>query len=375
MRRQRRYDESLRIYDRALKLDPQNAKCFQSRGELFTEIKRTEDAFRDFDRALAINPKYRDPLWAKGFTYLMIGEFDKGWDLYDYRFEQSNKQTGELKTTKPRWTPAHVTDPVLVWSEQGIGDELFFAQWLGRAHEIGREVVVAADSRLIAAYARSFQNVRFLDKAALIPESLYGSHLPLGSLPKALRDLGIDWRTNKKIPYLRDDARHTTSLKNKLARNGKRICGITWRSARPELGPEKSLTLAELLPLLQLPGYTFVNLQYGDTAQELAKFRADTGIDIVTHPEIDNFKNLNHHISLVAACDELVLACNATAHVAGAMGRRAHLLTPRGKSLIWYWANRNENRSLWYPSIELFDQSEQFSWQSSIDRIAAKLST
>ena len=373
LRRLRRYDESLRVYDRTLKLNPLNAKGFQGRGELLTELGRTEEAFADFDRALALNPEYPDPIWARAFTYLSIGEFDKGWDLYDFRFNQSNRQAGVLNTNRPRWQPNDTSSRLLLWAEQGVGDELFFVQWLHGAAPLAREIIVAVDGRMASVYERSFTKFKFIDKAKPISRDWYDCHLSLGSLPKALKDLGLDWLSARRIPYLVADETATARLAASLRRPGTRLCGLTWRSTRPELGKEKTVSFQELMPVLKLPGWTFVNLQYGDTAAELAALQRDTGVDIVTHPEIDNMKDLNRHIDLVNACDELVLSCNATAHIAGTLGKRAHLLTPLGKSLIWYWANRQDKRSLWYPSIEIFDQDSSFSWAGVVEGIARSL--
>lgn len=373
LRRLRRHAESLQIYDHALKLNPNNVTGFQGRGELLIELDRLNEAISDFDRALAINPHYADPLWGKGYAYLRAGDFDKGLDFYDFRFAQSNQQASVLKTDKPRWTPARATERLLLWSEQGIGDELFFAQWLGNAHRLGHEVTVAVDERLLTTHSRSFRDLRFIDKNESIPWDCYDCHIPLGSLPKALRDFGIAWQTHRKIPYLIADAHKTATLRADLTRGGKRICGVTWRSNRPELGAEKSLSLENLLPILHIPDYVFISLQYGDTRKEIEQLRNDTGIEIYTHPTVDNFEDLENHIALTAACDELVLACNATAHVAGAMGKHAHLLAPRGKSLLWYWANRINNRNFWYSSIEIFDQTQQLSWIPAVDQVAKKL--
>jgi tetratricopeptide (TPR) repeat protein len=373
LRRLRRYDESLKIYDRTLKLNPRNFKGFQGRGELLTELGRTEEAFADFDRALALNPNYPDPLWAKAFTYLSIGEFDKGWDLYDFRFDQSNRQAGVLNTNKPRWTAARRNERVLLWSEQGIGDELFFAQWLYQASELASATTVAVDGRLVTTHERAFPDLKFIDKAKPIPRESYDCHLSLGSLPRALRDAGLDWRSARRMPYLVADDTRSQKLRADLLRPGHKLVGLTWRSTRPELGAEKSLTLKDLLPVLKTPNTTFVNLQYGDTQEEVEAFTKETGVELVNHPDVDNFRDLEAHIDLVAACDDLLLVCNATAHIAGTLGKHAFLLTPLGKSLIWYWANRENGRSLWYPSIELFDQNSQFSWSSAIETIATRL--
>ena len=126
--------------------------------------------------------------------------------------------------------------------------------------------------------------------------------------------------------------------------------------------------------MLKIPGLKFINLQYGETSDEIEKLFADKGIHITTVPDIDNWSALDDHAALIAACDDLVLVCNATAHIAGAMGKHAYVLTPKGKSLIWYWANRSGSRNFWYDSIEPIDQSyEDLTWGSAIRAAADRL--
>lgn len=375
LRRLRRYPESLKIYEKTLRMSPNHVEAFQGRGELLAEMGRPTEALRDFDTALRLRPNYADALWAKGFTNLAIGNFDAGWELYDQRFEQSNKQCSVLSTPRPRWTPSSKEGTLLIWSEQGVGDELFFAQWMEAASKLSTKTIFAVDGRLKNTYRRSFPDLNFVDKTTEVSADTHDQHLPMGSIPKSLRDSGYEWSTSRRTPYLVPNKAKVAELSNALSERGKTICGLTWKSTRPGLGDDKSLPLTDLLPILKLPNFKFVNLQYGDTAEEVTRLKQDYGVDIFNVAGIDNFENLDDHVSLVAACDELVLVCNATSHIAGALGKPAHLLTPIGKALIWYWGNHRDGRSLWYPTLKMHPQSDNFSWKERISFIAGALHT
>jgi hypothetical protein len=262
-------------------------------------------------------------------------------------------------------------DSLLLWSEQGIGDEVFFAGWLSAAEGFAPQVQVAVDARLIAVYERAFPALRFLDKARKIPESSYAAHLPMGSLPLALMESGKDWQAaRRKAPYLQADPERVAQLRSALVRPGELLCGLTWRSTRPTYGAEKSLPLESLLPILQLPGMTFLDLQYGDTAQDLHALHERTGVQVMHHDPIDNLNDLPGHLALIEACDLMVGVCNATAHLAGALDKPGFILAPHGRSKIWYWANRTADaRSLWYPSLRLFDQTLDLSWEEALSKL------
>lgn len=374
LRRLRRYDESLKVYNGALRVNPKLLEAYQGRGELLAEMGRIKEALADFDRALTIKPKYADALWGKSFTYLSSGDFSNGWNLYETRFDQSNKQCSTLTTDRPKWTPNTTPNTLLVWSEQGVGDEIFFSQWLDTAFDLARQIVVAVDERLLPLYRRSFPNIEFIDKVNGVRSANFDAHLPMGSLPYSRISQNKDWLVENRKPYLKPDTARSEEIRKSILGVNDKLIGITWKSTRPSIGPDKSLNLADFDPIFKIPGLGFVNLQYGDTADEINRLSAEKGIQVRNVPDVDNWSALDDHAALIAACDELVLVCNATAHIAGAMGKHAYVLTPKGKSLIWYWANRNGSRNYWYNSIEPIDQTyEDLSWTSAINELAQRL--
>ena len=87
---------------------------------------------------------------------------------------------------------------------------------------------------------------------------------------------------------------------------------------------------------------------------------------------IDNFNDIDGLASLIDACDFIVTISNVTAHMAGALGKKVFLLVPYTKGKIWYWHD-NLKTSLWYPSIEIFIQSEIGDWKKPISDIKEKI--
>jgi hypothetical protein len=53
---------------------------------------------------------------------------------------------------------------------------------------------------------------------------------------------------------------------------------------------------------------------------------------------------------LIEACDEVVSIGNATAHLAGALGKKTTVLLPKARS--WRWLSGGE-QSPWYSSVKL----------------------
>ena len=66
--------------------------------------------------------------------------------------------------------------------------------------------------------------------------------------------------------------------------------------------------------------------------------------------EVDNREDLDGLAALIEACDEVVSIGNATAHLAGALGKRTTVLLPEAPS--WRWLAQGETTP-WYGNVGL----------------------
>ena len=53
-----RYDEAFAQFNRAIALDPGNARAIAHRGETYQEMERHDEALADLSRAIALNSSY-----------------------------------------------------------------------------------------------------------------------------------------------------------------------------------------------------------------------------------------------------------------------------------------------------------------------------
>jgi hypothetical protein len=197
-------------------------------------------------------------------------------------------------------------------------------------------------------------------------------HLAHGDLGYFFRrDMGDFQRV--KARYLQPDANRAEALRAELHTEGKLLCGITWHSKNNRFGKNKSIGLERLLPILKNSALSFVNLQYGDTLDELAAFKAKHSVDIASCASVDNFSDLDGHAALIQACDLTVTVSNSTAHIAGALGAKAHLMLSKGDGRLWYWANRSGNQSLWYPAVQIHEQAGDGKWDDVVSSICTTI--
>ncbi|OOZ40239.1 hypothetical protein BOW52_06155 [Solemya elarraichensis gill symbiont] len=132
--------------------------------------------------------------------------------------------------------------------------------------------------------------------------------------------------------------------------------------------------MLEYLPILSLQSIKAVNLQYGDVSDQITDFYKASGIQVHEIEDIDNTNDIDALFSLIEACDFIITTSNATPHFAGAMNKETFLLSPKVSGKLWYWKHRDDQgRSLWYPSVRIFDQTNTGDWSEPVEKIKSIL--
>jgi hypothetical protein len=175
----------------------------------------------------------------------------------------------------------------------------------------------------------------------------------------------------RRVPYLLDNDVITKSLKNKPSSQKQLKCGVAWKSNNMKVGKNKSILLSDLNSIFQVEGCEFINLQYGDTQEEIADLEKNYGSRLTAIEGIDLFKDVDGLLSIIQTCDFIVTTSNVTAHLAGALGKTTFLLVPYSAGRIWYW--HEEIISSWYPSISLYSQNKNFEWSGAIKDVSSRL--
>ena len=187
-----------------------------------------------------------------------------------------------------------------------------------------------------------------------------------GSLGRLFRNSIEDF---PKKHFLLSDKNKDKIIKEKMSKiNNKKKIGISWHSKNENYGSAKSLDLNMFIPIFMLDEYTFINLQYGDTKEEIKSFCRDSNINIVNFEEVDLFNDFEAISSLLKNLDLFITVSNTTAHVAGALGVPTWLIKPKNHAVFHYW-NQPGNTTPWYSSITLYPLSK---WMGANNRYNKK---
>lgn len=401
------YKAALEAFDHALRLDDQHAQSWCGRGQALEAMDRPAEAEQAYRTAISLDKDYADAwinlgvclqnvaryeeaaatlthaleltpldLWARwnlGLVLMQLGRMREAWPWFESRWEVPDLQLRRIQTAKRMWGGDASERPVLLWGEQGIGDQILYASILAEVARLPQKKYIALDKRLIPLFARSMPGLEFVDLATVSDALDFAEQLPLGSLPGLFRpDLASFNRAQH--PYLQADTKRSAALRHKITREGKLVCGVSWSSSRKSIGRQKSLALEQMLLPLALPHLHFVDLQYGDTAAERLALKQAHGIEVQHLDELDNFHDLDGLAALIQAVDIVITISNSTAHLAGALGKPTLLLLPSGKGQLWYWTEV-DSRIPWYPSIEVFRQDKVGDWEFALQSLQRRLTS
>lgn len=370
-----RLEDAARSLRDAVALDPDLAEAHHSLGNVLLRLGRPGEAEQSYGRALLIKPDLDVAKFGCAVARLFQGNYSSGLPLYESRFAGADPRHTALvrpllaqleSAARCRRDEDLRGSTLLVWTEQGMGDSLMAMRYLPRLKDRGvRRLIVYCERDLLRLMRAAAGVDDAVSKDHPLPTGAFDFHCPIMSLPW-LFDTRLETIPGN-VPYIRvpDEIKRA----DRFAAIEPLRVGLCWAGGRLfQSDPlrTRSIPTPRLAPLLAVPGASFVSLQKGDEARQLA----DTGGKILDWMEdCGDFLDtaaLMEHLDLVISVD------TAVAHLAGALGKPVWLLN-RFES-EWRWMLRRDD-SPWYPTMRIFRQTRAGEWDSVIAEVAAALRT
>ena len=367
-------EESLKMAFRAIEINPKAAIAYNNLGSALGELQLIEEAKEAFKIALELDPNYvltavnfaqlevklgrhnqaivlyesilNNKKLTKNYeqlikyflaySYLFIGDLRKGWSHYEFGFGPLlplSSLRSMRKFIQPRWEGQAIgVKTLMIWREQGIGDEIEFLTCLNDVLDITKNVILECDARLVAIYSRLYPEIVVRTESnndfgiQLIND--FDFQCPVGSLPNLFRTEIEDFlRPNSNFLPLSDLKQ---KFRQRLADPGKLLVGISWRSGKLQAGRNDHYTgLSDWENLLTHPKVQCVNLQYGDCEFEIQQVESQFGIEILRWNDVDLMNDLESVIALIHNLDCVVSVGTAVSSLSAATGVKTYLLTPR----------------------------------------------
>jgi tetratricopeptide (TPR) repeat protein len=361
-----RPEEALADCDRAIELDPGNADAHVNRSVAHKSLRQWDEAIADCDRAIALKPDYPSANWNKALLKLQCGDFAAGWRLYEWRWKRPPLDAHARDFSQPLWLgdAPLAGKTLLLHAEQGLGDTIQFCRYLPLAAAMAGKIVVEAPETLLPLLATltGAADYHFVKTGDALPQ--FDLHCPLMSLPLAFatRRESIP----AQVPYLFANPQTRAQWRSKLGERRRPRIGLAWSGKAEHVNDRnRSLALAQLAPLLQLP------FDFHAVHNEIrpADAAALSGFpQLATHT--DELVDFSDTAALIAELDLTIAVDTSVAHLAGALGRPLWLLLPWVAD--WRWLDGRDD-SPWYPGAKLFRQPEPQDWSGVIAAVTRQL--
>ncbi|MDD3370397.1 MAG: tetratricopeptide repeat protein [Alphaproteobacteria bacterium] len=364
------FDKAFNYFARAVKAAPKNAMAVFGYGILLGQLRKTEQALDFLDKALAIEPGNVNFLYNKAFLYLASGQYEKGWELYEYGLIGNGKRKVAFLPGRPVWKGEAIDDKkLLILNEQGLGDAIQFLRYAAMCKERAREVFVLCPKPLV----RLFEACPYIDKVFSVVDSrAYDVQIPMMSLPHIF---GTTLETvPSNVPYFTVPQDILKRWGSKIvAAQGKTKVGLVWSGSRfsgekrGDLCAERrNIDLKLLAPLLDLENVAFFNLQMEKGKEQIAALGLQ---DKIVDP-MDGVEDMLDTAAIIEHLDLVISVDTSVAHLAGALGKPVWVLSRF--DACWRWLH-NRPTSPWYPTARVFDQPKSLDWTPVVKDVVEAL--
>lgn len=319
-----------------------------------------------FETALKIKPDDSSAAYNLGLSYLATKNYRQGWDLYENRFKEGKlSQKCKARFTQPEWDGSEIQQKSLViYSEQGLGDFIFFARFLPIIKNLVGAIIIEVQKPLIELVKQNFM----VDQVVGRDDSLDGTIesdfcISVCSLPRILK-IYEDYRIPNE-PYILSQNKTISTKK----------IGICW-AGNPNHPKDcmRSIPIKYWKPLLDNKNYQFFSLMVN--APTIRKWNSketnlNEGIQNFQITNLtENVSNFQQLLECIQDLDLVITVDTGLAHLCGASGKKVWILLPQESD--WRWGVESD-QTVWYPSAKLF--RKKTTWEDLFAHINLLLSS
>ena len=360
-------DEAVVAAKRAADLAPSDPLCLHNLSVIHYERVEIEESIAAAERALMMSPDMPGAHFARAEGLLIKGDWEQGWEEYEWRFRLAGAARLLPPTDKPQWDGKPFDDgTLLLVADQGFGDVMQFSRYIPWALERCPNTIIACSSEMVPVLRQFLPEDKIFFRWETCPP--FKAFAALSGLPR-LHGTRVD-NVLAPIPYLHADPARVAAWKERLRRlapgSHKRV-GIVW-AGRPAHNNDRrrSSKLADFAPLAALPGLTLISLQKGPSADQAGQYFGRAPL-VNIGAEVRDYDDT---MALLECLDLVVTVDTSVGHLAAAMGKPVWILL--ATSPDWRWL-LNRSDTPWYPTVRLFRQTVPRQWTGVFTRVAAAL--
>jgi tetratricopeptide (TPR) repeat protein len=358
-------EQAIEQYRRAAAARPNAPEIHNNLAKAHRAAGDVPAAIAAHEKALALKPDDADAHWNLSLLLLLSGQFERGWNEYEWRWAVPEFRSPRRNFRQPQWIGQPLRGKrILLHAEQGFGDTIQFCRYAPLLAQQGGRVILECPPEL----RRLLKTLPGVEEVIAGGEPLpeFDYHSPLLSLPRVFR-ARLETLPSF-VPYLQADAASTERWKQRLQFPPDRLrVGLAWAgSAANPNDRNRSIPLRALARLFKMPDVRLYSLQTGPAAGQAR----DAAGEFESLVSADGFEDFAGTAAFIANLDMVLTVDTAVAHLAGAMAVPTWVMLPFAPD--WRWLLDRQD-SPWYPTMRLFRQPRRGDWQNVVESVTSEL--
>jgi len=367
--------ESVAGYEKALAIDSADAIIHSNLGCALQEFGDYARAIYHHQQALTLEPNSRAVRWNYANTLLLCQQWSAGWHFYEARPAQNVKPPGVLNSIT-RWSafdePSRTV--LIIVSEQGIGDFVFFSRFTSVAKARCKQLILFVEPALAELASQLNLQASVCTQAnelvAIQAQSadLILRTIPVGSLALAFQDPTLP--PPGQTAYLHPSKALVAKFSEKQEKlHGRRSegynIGLAWRGS-PEHRRDRIRSIELALLMESLPSIAHYVSLYPAVSEGEANLLEQYGVSSYG----EEISDIASTAALISTLDLIISVDTSLAHISAAQGRPSWILLP--KACDWRWGT-DPKKTIWYASARLFRQSRHGDWSNPLNELKTSL--
>lgn len=363
-----RHEEAIHHYQTALEQKPDHYEARYGLSAALAHIGRSEEAIRNLDYLVKHRPDDIRAQTALGMLLIQQGKYREGWPLYRGRYATNNAHAFAVspRFNRPYWEGGDLTGKtILVFTEQGYGDEIQFSRYISRLKsEKGAAIVYFVSREETSSLFRTLPGVDLIiEKKQDTTYPNFHTWIMLLDLPYHFTDTSDPFAPLPdylKIP----ETRKALPVAADLPR-----IGLVWKGNPQHKNDNyRSLPgLNALAPLWSVPGIAWFSLQKGAGEEEIEAASGQQPLTALGH----TFNDYMDTAAAIAEMDLIITVDTSVAHLAGALNKACWVLIP-AIGTDWRWS-RTSSVTPWYPAMKLYHSRSDGGWHDAISAVRQSL--
>ena len=347
-KKQKLFLQTLKIYKKKLK-EKKNYLIYFNIGTLFFELGRINKAIYYFKKSEDLKKIDNSNLWNLSLCCLTLGNLDKGFELYEYRWlKKSNKPIKKFENIKtPLNTDEIINRNILISDEQGLGDAIQFSRFVIELLKFTKKITFVVNSKLVKLLLNLDKNINVIEYKDLKTND-FDFHLSLCSLPLFLKIKDINDINYYPLNF---------NTKNKICFEKNNInIGLTW-SGDPNFSSDeyRSISFKNFKEILNIKKINFFKLSQDVRNEEFLDYHSFSNLFDFGDKSLFEISEVMKELDLVISSDTSII------HLAGILNIKSILLLNYNSDWRWF---EDEKKTIWYPSVEIIKQKTFNSWDN-----------